>query len=276
MLAVSTSADPFVALAKMLPDEFSQTLLAGAAASLCSDNPVRGHNFAATLRELIGHLLHKLAPDELVTKAPWYKTEADKPTRRQRATFAVQGGMSDKMVESLGLDITDMRNALIGAVDELSKYTHVRADTLLSDQQQIEEFATRAGLAVLEFFRTIEDFRTVLADTALGALGTDIFEKFIESSVDDLDILSTHTQVQSVDVETVDISSIGLAVIQYKVEGMVNVQLVWGSGSDHDRGEGATHSDSFPFSCTVEGSVEKLSEFTHVTLPEVDTSSWFE
>jgi len=270
------SSDPFSALAEILPDAFSKTMLAGAVAALQADNPLRAHHFATSIRELIGYLLHKLGPDEQVVTAPWYKKEEDRPTRRQRATFAIQGGMSDALVESLGIDISEMQKQLSDAIGELNKHTHVREDTLLQDAAQIEEFAIGAGTAVLSFLTTIEELHTAVAESAVHTLGSGIFEKFIETTVDDLDILSTHTQVEGIQVDNVEVGTIGLDTISYAVEGTVYVQLVWGSGSDFDRGDGATHSDSFPFTCGVVGSVETLTAFSGVSNLNVDTSSWYE
>lgn len=107
--------DPFIDLERRLPDQFSRTVLAGAIAALRSDNPLRAHHFATSIRELIGHILHTLAPDASVVKADWYRAEDNKPTRRQRATYAVQGGMSDSRVEALGFDIADMHKQLSDA-----------------------------------------------------------------------------------------------------------------------------------------------------------------
>jgi hypothetical protein len=53
-------------------------------------------------------------------------------------------------------------------------------------------------------------------------------------------------------------------------------ELVWGTGADHDRGEDAIHSDSFPVTCNVEGRVDALKDFSEVTNLQVDTNSWFE
>lgn len=268
--------DPLSDLAPRLPDDFSRTLFAGAAAALKADNPLRAHHFATSIRELIGHLLHTLAPDDLVTQAPWYRAEEERPTRRQRAMFAVQGGLSDALVESVGLDTSEMQSALSNAFKELHKNTHVREGTLLQDQDAIDAFAENACTAVIIFLDMIDELRTLLGNSAVHTIGPGVFERFIESTVDDLDILSTHTQIEGVQIEAVEAASIGLNVIRYTVAGTVYVTLVFGSGSDFDRGDGATLSESFPFTCLVEGSVEKFDQLTEISDLDVDTSSWFE
>jgi hypothetical protein len=266
------SDDPFAALAPALPDDFSRTLLGSAIETLGSNNALRAHHFASTVRELVTHVLHTLAPDDQMTEASWYQQEpgTDRPTRRQRATYAVQGGMPDAAVDALGIDRAEMQAELRDAFDALNKYTHVREGTLLTSQEDIDAFTAQTKEAVVAFFSTVDDLRAALARTAIRELGTDIFEKFIETSIDDLDILSGQTRVEGIDVDQVEIASIGLGSIYYRIEGTVYVELNWGKGDD-----GASMNDSYPFTCEVEGSVERIKEFSDVMNLQVDTSSWY-
>src|SRR5262245_39765803 len=91
-------------LRSKLIDEFSQTVLTGALRTVADEgNPIRLNLFAAAVRELFGHTLHTLAPNERVVKCSWFKPEAEGPTRRQRAKYATQGGLADEYVEELGV-----------------------------------------------------------------------------------------------------------------------------------------------------------------------------
>jgi len=263
-------------LRSAIPDNFSRTLLDGAVDVLNSENPIRAHLFATAIRELLGHILHTRAPDDAVKAAPWYIEEESRPTRRQRATFAIQGGMSNELVNQLGLDASDMQKVLADAVANLNKRTHVRQGTVLQDPTEIAAFASEAGSAVLEFLSTIDEMRSIVADSVILTVSNDVFSKFLEETVDDIDILSTHTQVEGVQVDHVEVSQIGVESIHYRAEGTVYVNLVYGSGSDHDKGDGATIADSFPFTCELSGSVTNLSEITDVSDLQVDTNSWFE
>ncbi len=264
------SDEAFSGLAKTLPDDFSRTLLSSAIDTLASANALRAHHFAATVREMVTHVLHTLGPDDLVMNAGWYKAEAERPTRRQRATYAVQAGMPDAVVAALGIDPADMQTELRDAFEALNKYTHVREGTLLTSQEEIDAFASQAKDAVVALFSTIADLREALAQMAIRELGTDIFEKFIETSVDDLDVLSGQTRVEGVEVDQVEIVSIGLHAIQYSVAGTVYVELNWGRGDD-----GASMSDNYPFTCEVDGGVENIKDFATVSNIQVDNSSWF-
>lgn len=250
-------------------------LLDGALDVLQSANPLRAHLYATAMRELLGHTLHTRAPDALVEACSWYVAEEDRPTRRQRATFAIQGGMPNAVVDSLGLDASDMQKELTSAVTELNKRTHVRPGTLLNEPQQVDEFSTDTAAAIFEFLNMIADMRTSVAQSLLHTVSNDVFSKFLEETVSDIDILSTHTQVEGVEVEQIEVSQIGVDSIVYHAEGTVYVTLVFGSGSDQEKGDGATISESFPFSCTLQGSVERLQEISDVSNLDVDTSSWY-
>jgi hypothetical protein len=232
-------------LRNAVPDNFSRTLLDGAVNVLASDNPIRAHLFATAIRELLGHILQTKAPDDAVKAAPWYIGEENRPTRRQRATFAIQGGMPNELVDQLGLDASDMQKDLTDAVEKLNKRTHVREGEVLQDPVEIEAFTSQAGSAVLEFLSTIDEMRSIVADAVIHTESNEVFSKFLEETVDDIDILSTHTQVEGVQVDHVEVSQIGVDTIQYRAQGTVYVQLVCGSGSDHEKGDGTIIADSF-------------------------------
>lgn len=269
-----TQSSIFDQLWAILPDDFSRTLLDGALEVLQSANPLRAHLYATAMRELLGHTLHTKAPDASVQACSWYIAEGARPTRRQRATFAIQGGMPNAVVDSLGLDASDMQKELTSAVAELNKRTHLRPGTLLNDPQQIAEFAVDTAAAIFEFLTMIADMRTSVAQSLLHTVSNDVFSKFLEETVSEIDILSTHSQVESVDVEQIEVAQIGVDSIAYDAEGTVYVTLVFGSGSDQEKGDGATIAESFPFSCTLQGSVKRLQEISEVSDLDVDTSSW--
>jgi hypothetical protein len=81
-------------------DAFMSTVLEGALQVGESDNPIRGNLCALALREITGHLLHTLAPDARVSNCCWYKQEegTQRPTRQQRGTYIVQGGLPIEFV----------------------------------------------------------------------------------------------------------------------------------------------------------------------------------
>jgi hypothetical protein len=264
------------ALTEMLPDEFSRTLLAGGLEVLATSNPIRAHLFAASLREVVGYLLHEMAPDQELTQAPWFVEEEDRPTRKQRMTFAIQGGISDAAVDQLGIDAADMHQEMAAAMRELNKRTHVRPGTLLDVPAEVNRFADDVVDAVLEFMRTVADLREAVAGAVVHNASAPVFGSFLQKSNDMIDALSTHSFVEQVDVEEVRVIRIGATEIAYEAEGTVYVELNYGSGSDRARGDGATISDSYPFSCKLTGGIQDLNDIHDVADMAVDTASFYE
>ena len=183
-------------LRDLLPDAFSKQLLDGGLDVLGTANPIRAHLFAAAMREVITYLLHTMAPDDDVQAASWFKAEADKPTRRQRSTFAVQGGLSDSLVTKLGIDASEMHRQMAAEMAELNKRTHVKPGTLLSEANEIEEFATDVVAAVAEFLQAVADMRDAVADAVIHGASEQVFESFLQESNDMIDLLSTHSFVE--------------------------------------------------------------------------------
>ncbi|HUD92790.1 MAG TPA: hypothetical protein VMR39_14525, partial [Sphingobium sp.] len=69
-------------------DRFLRTILKGAyRIARDKSNPIRGNLVASGLREIVGHVLHNLAPGEEVRRCIWFEqaTDTKTVTRRQRA-----------------------------------------------------------------------------------------------------------------------------------------------------------------------------------------------
>jgi len=260
----------------VLPDAFSMTVWAGSAAVLQSDNPIGAHLFAAGVRELVGHILHAQAPDDQIVEASWYKALEKRPTRRQRAIFAVQGGLSDETIEALGGETNGMHAVLATAIDDLNKRTHVRPNTLLHDPTQIGAFAEAVVHALLDFLQTISKLRAALGDAVVGHAKWPVFEKALEATIVDIDELATHHTIEGVSIENLQVVRIDAADITYRAEGTIHVELLYGSGSDRERGDGASLSETFPFTCELTGDVHDIESITDVSDIDVDTSAWFE
>jgi hypothetical protein len=144
-----------------LPDRFSHTMLDGALHVLGqADNPMRAHQFAGTLRELIAHVLEVKAPAAEVVRCPWFKQdkEIEGPTRRQRALYTCRGGLTDAFLKNtLKLDPGKLHAEFSAEFQKLHKRTHVRPDTVLSDAAEVEDFVNDAFAALDSVFETIDD-----------------------------------------------------------------------------------------------------------------------
>ena len=115
-------------LVKHFPeDRFFRELLKGVMrVARDKRNPIRGNLVASGLREVIGHVLHSLAPDEDVRSCVWFEQAPDTNTvtRRQRANYIVHAGLPDTFVEeTLKLDVQEFVQPLLDAIYALSKAT---------------------------------------------------------------------------------------------------------------------------------------------------------
>ncbi|MGG4692747.1 hypothetical protein ACLPD9_11895, partial [Proteus mirabilis] len=83
---------------KVLATEFEKELFIASLRNYCSHgNPLRFHNFAFSMRELVLSIIERKAPNDKVKTTNWYEVESDKfeVTRRQKLKFCAQGYLSD-------------------------------------------------------------------------------------------------------------------------------------------------------------------------------------
>jgi hypothetical protein len=263
-------------LRSKLIDDFSGLVLTGALKVVADpSNPIRLNLFAAAMRELFGHTLHALAPDANVTKCEWFKLEphTNGPTRRQRTKYATQGGLSDDYIEEIGVDVEHLHDAAIKAVEEMSKYTHVRPGTIVTEPHEITVFVAGAMHALLGLFASFDECRSRVLDALSEEIDGEAVNALITETIQSVDELATHHSVEEVYVEQTRVIALTHETIYFKATGTLAVELQWGSNSDLRRGDGATLDDSFPFEVTMESPIDGISTFNHVEY-SVDTRKW--
>ena len=88
----------------------------------------------------------------------------------------------------------------------------------------------------------------------------------------ELDVLSTHTTIDSIDVNDIISAEIKQNEIILSGEATINVDLQDGSDSDQERGDGLLSSDSFPMQFTL-----ILDENLNITDAEykINTHEWY-
>lgn len=262
-------------LEDMLPDVFSRELFSGSLrVAQDQKNPVRMHLFAAGVRELFGHILDTLAPDEEVRKCAWFVQAKDTKTvtRRQRATFATQGGFSDEFVSDLGVDVADLHKEAIDAIQTLNKATHVRPGTIEKDQKKIDAFVADAVAALEGLLLSFGECRAAVRhaleksvyETMMTALVTENFE-----TISNLSGRGYEVDLW-IDDDNVEVKTILAEKIVVSFSGIAPVTLHYGPKND-----AAEISHDFPFSMKFEA---KIATPTHLELVEhfFDDSGWFE
>lgn len=261
-------------------DAFVDHVLTGAFRVACDDgNPIRGNLFAAASRELATHLLHSLAPDDKVRACRWFvqAKDTDTVTRAQRARYIAHGGLAPGYVEhALGFAVDDYVKPLTEAMRELNKRTHLKAETVMGDDHSIRWLAAGILNALEGLLDTADECRTSIITELREQIDQQVMDSMISEVIGELDVLSTHTQIEGHETEEIEVTDIGPEEVRFSVRGTVYVTLQYGSGSDFRRGDGASMSDSYPFAATVITRTADPTKFEKIFDLMADTSSFYE
>lgn len=188
-------------LAEMPHDTFAATVLDGALQIGESRNPIRGNLCAAAIRELAGHVLHSLAPNERVSRCGWYKLEPDTngPTRRQRATYIVQGGLQADFVNgTLRLDHKKIASPLVKAIEALNRATHVREKTILTNDAEIRALVSAAFQGLLDIFEAARTCQREVHEHLADEINDAVFDAFLMETLQELDELRRTRHMMSI------------------------------------------------------------------------------
>jgi len=243
-------------------------------------NPIRGNLVASGLREIIGHILHSLAPDDSVRECVWFVQARDTKTvtRRQKAHYIVHAGLPEDFVkEVLKLEMTDFTKPLLDAFDTLNKSTHVRSETIVCKGTVVREMIIEVFESLLDLLRAAADGREEIARATASVMQNAVFESLISETIQELDELSTHTTVDGHYIDTVEVRSLTATKLEYAITGQVEVELQYGSNSDVRNDIGFRQDDSYPYHAVILSNPAKPMEIqpNDITI-QVDNSSFFE
>lgn len=265
---------------KELCEGFERNLFLAAQKNLAEkSNSLRLNNYSYAMRELTRHVLYRLAPDDYVISCPWYKNETDKEkgvTRKQRAYYAVQGGLENSYVENtLGLEIDDIHSRLVKAINSLSKFTHIEPKVFDLPEADIDTLVNETSESVYGFLATIRDCRKMLIDSLWEHIDSAVIDETLRETIVAIDELATHHFINEVYTDRVEIYEINYESIKFRGYGSIGCELQWGSNSDLRRGDGAVLHQSFPFVCELTSPVDAPEEIECIEDSlGVDTRSW--
>lgn len=265
---------------KELCEGFERDLFVAAQRNFADkSNPLRLNNYSYAMRELIRHVQHRLAPDDNVISCPWYKNETDVEkgvTRKQRAYYAVQGGLDNSYVENtLGLEINGIHGRLIQAINCLSKFTHIEPKVFDLPESEIDKLVNETSESVYSFLTTIGDCRKIIIDSLWEHIDSAVIDKTLTETVIAIDELATHHFIDEVYTDKVEIYEINQESIKFRAYGTIGCELQWGSNSDIKRGDGAVLPQSFPFVCELTSPVDAPENIESIEDSlGVDTRSW--
>lgn len=272
-------------LKELLKSDFQRELLNASIDNINdSKNKLRFNNFAYSMRELSRHILQSLSTDQDILNCSWYKNETSKPngiSRGQRIKYSIQGGLEDNFVDSELIEITkinSIKKKLKGSIDLLSKYTHVNPNTFDIPDMEMIRLSEEVMQHLIEFSKTIIDSRKMIISEIDEKIDDEFIQHSISESIDEVDFLATHHNVEEISVDHTEIAKILSDRIIIDVEGFVSVRLQWGSNSDLRKDIGAEMYNSFPYKSTVEVKLNGSFEDAKVEIENfnVNTDSWYE
>lgn len=268
---------------KILTSSFEIDLFEASLASLNDKaNKLRYNNFAYSIRELSRHFLYSLSPELNIKKCEWYKTESsdDKPTRAQRVKYAIQGGISDKILEEWGFDIQELKTTIktvIDTINSLSKYTHINPDVFDLKDGDIENYSNLVLETFKKFVEIIDEYREQLKTFLDDHIEEQMISSVITNSFENVDCLAPHYSLNYSEIDNYHISEITDHEIVVNVSGYLHVTLEYGSRRERSEGDGLDLEESFPFETKIrhEISIEFPTDNYEVDDFGVDTSKWY-
>lgn len=268
-------------VSRLSGDRFLKAVLSGCVrVGRDRGNQIRGNLVAAGLREIVGHVLHTLAPDDEVRACGWFVQDMHTPTvtRKQRASYIVRAGLPDDfMKERLQIEVDDYVSPLIKAMDALNRATHVRPDTILIQGAAIKTLYLNVLSGIDGLLDAADHSRDTVRHAIVGAMHDAVFDSLISETIQELDELSTHTVVDGHWIESVKVEHIDARKISYRITGHVEAELQYGSNSDVENDIGYRQSASYPYKARVVGNAADpmALDADNVSL-HVDNSSFYD
>jgi hypothetical protein len=182
--------------------------------------------------------------------------------------------LSDDFIAEAGADVVHLHGAAIAAIKRLNKFTHVRPGSLVTNPAEIAAFVDEALSALLGLFESFAECRGRVAQAVERHVDREALEIFVYETVQKLDELASHHTINEAYVSDVEITDLTDSMVLFRAEGVLSVQLQWGSGADLRRGDGATHKQSFPFVLMIASPVSDVRAFS-MTEYVIDTEVWF-
>ena len=238
-------------------------------------NPLRFHNFAFSIRELITHIIEKKSPNDKLLQASWYKREHEhyEISRRQRLKYCSQAKISDAYLGEEFLDESNERiDEMLKLYFFLNKYTHITEKYMHPSPQEFFLKAKQILQTATEILNGIHICRDELIRTLEDKIRNAVIDTAVSSMPENLVTIANHAYVDYTEVEEFGITSIDDEYINIYASGTVYVTQEYGSGSD-----GVSLEESYPFTLHMASHLDSPETFEVISEAlEVDTSSWYD
>jgi hypothetical protein len=264
----------------LLKGDFENRLLRSAYARIHDYNdPLRGPVFALLMRELIRIVMDRIAPDSLVSQAPWCQgdpwtypdqSKNTKVTRRSRYRFAITGTISDDKIKQYPkLNCQTAIDELSTLVNKLSKFAHISPGTFDLTVEQTTDFLGEVEDAVSQYARTLTTTKGEIRDIMWTIVDDSVNQHVLKAIPDELDALSGQTLVENIHIEHLQDFDTSTLTPTLTGSGVAEIELNYGHGDDH-----MSSGDSYPMEFEV--SIDPATFEVTVESVSVDTSLFYE
>lgn len=251
-------------LKELLTTEFEKELFTEAINNFNSNSRIRFSNFAYVIRELIDAILTTKAKDEDIKNCIWYekpKNTERKILRCQRIRYIVFGGFNKNIFDRMMLFDFECEINKINKYfrDELSSHVHLNENCLNYTRQEIEQKIKDFEIIINNFLDMINTINNRIVIFLADNIEEVLTDEFVSQTINDLDILSTHTRVEDIESIKIEIENIESEKIIGIIYGNVYVSLQYGSDRDVDDGIGDIWKGSYPFKIPFHIDIEPLN-----------------
>lgn len=259
-----------------LETDFEYELLHASLRNYCSHgNPLRFNNFAFAIRELINHVLKRLAPDDRVMASPWFTRNKNNATvtRRQQAKYIAQKHIPDQLLDDIALENLDdgikwfNKNYAL-----LNDYTHISEHSFNSNPKQFFEHAKLLIQLCNKIFDTFDELERVITESIIEEVQDNVTTVTINNTPDELNLLSSQTAVNWCNVDTIELLHLDENYIYILVRGTVEITRQYSDGDGYFAQE-----DSYPYKYAVSIRTDNFNVITPlINTIVVDTGSWYD
>lgn len=261
---------------EILETDFEHELFVASLRNYCSHgNPLRFHNFAFSMRELVLEVINRRAPNQKVKRTGWYVKESDRfeVTRRQKLKYCAQGFLSDGYLSEETLD--DLNQSIKDYLKEFNffnKYTHITEKHFKACPKKFYSDMKFIIQRSQEVIQEIDSLENLVINSLEYEIQDQVFDSVINSCPDDLTILAHRVIVEQIEPENMVINYLDENGIIINVEGTIYIIQEYGKGDDY-----CEIHNNFPFTIPVGACVNDSSKINiNPNDFEVDTSSWYQ
>ena len=259
-----------------LETDFEYELLHASLRNYCSHgNPLRFNNFAFAIRELINHVLKRLAPNDRVMASPWFTKNKNNATvtRKQQAKYIAQKHIPDQLLDDAAIESLDDGIAWFNKnYSSLNDYTHISEHSFDSNPKQFFDSAKLLIELCNKIFDTFDELERVITESIIEEVQNEVTDITMNNIPDELDILSSQTAVNWCNVESIELLNLEENYIYLLVRGTVEITRQYGRGEDYFAQE-----DSYPFKFAVSIRTDNFNVIAPLlNTVVVDTGSWYD